>query len=215
MSSSEKRVSFQVSNSYSSLNELTSDTKNIWFACHGLGYLSRYFIRYFDHLDKKENYIISPQAPSKYYQGKDFKYVGASWLTRENTTEDTKNVLAYLDAVWDAENIPKEKKKIFLGYSQGVSVVMRWIASRKIAPDVLIIHSGGIPKELKTNDLIHLKTTNVYLVYGKDDEYLTDDRIESETTRAKSLFGKNLKIIPFEGKHEVNRKLIEEFSLKS
>lgn len=211
----EKRVGYQASNSYSSLNELTSDTKNIWFACHGLGYLSKYFIRYFDHLDKNENYIIAPQAPSKYYQGKDFKYVGASWLTRETTAEDTQNILAYLDAVWAAENIPEGKRKIFFGYSQGVSVILRWTASRKIEPNVLIIHSGGIPKELTPHDFEHLKTTKTYLVYGKNDEYLTPHRIESETSRAKSLFGENLKIIPFEGKHEVNRELIEIFSEKA
>jgi predicted esterase len=228
MPSSEKRVSFQASNSYSTLNELTPDTKNLWFACHGLGYLSRYFIRYFDHLNKEENYIISPQAPSKYYQGKDFKYVGASWLTRENTLEDTQNVLAYLDAVWEAEKSPPplagqavgssskqsqvDCKRIFFGYSQGVSVVMRWMASRKIEPDVLAIHSGGIPKELNPDDFEFLSKTKVYLIYGKQDEYLTENRIEEETGRAKALFGNKLEIIPFEGKHEVNRKLIEKIS---
>lgn len=210
MASSEKQVSYQNTNSYSTLNSLTKNTKNVWFACHGLGYLSRYFIRYFDHLDEAENYIVSPQAPSKYYQGKDFRHVGANWLTRENTQEDTKNLLNYLDAVYENEKFPNDKKLILFGYSQGVSVVARWMASRKIEAGTLVIHSGGIPKELTAKDFEFLKQTKVFLLYGTEDEYLTENRIKEESERATELFGKKLKIIPFEGKHEVNRELIAE-----
>ena len=215
MGASEKRVSYQNTNSYSSLNSLTENTKNVWFACHGLGYLSRYFIRYFDHLDEVENYIVSPQAPSKYYQGKDFRHVGANWLTRENTQEDTKNLLNYLDAVFENEGISGDKKLILFGYSQGVSVVTRWMASRKIEADALVVHSGGIPKELVPKDFEFLKETKVFLLYGTEDEYLTENRIAEETERAKSLFGKNLKILPFEGKHEVSRELIKKIAIST
>lgn len=212
MASKEKQVSYQTSNTYSTFNELTSDTKNVWIVCHGLGYLSRYFIRYFESLNEKENYIISPQAPSKYYQDKNFKYVGASWLTKENTKEETKNVLNYLDAVLEAENIPKDKKLILFGYSQGVSVISRWMASRKIACSTLILHSGGIPTELAPEDFKFMTETKVFLLYGTEDEYLTETRLKEQSARAKELFGDRLKIIPFEGKHEVNRELIEEIA---
>ena len=47
MNSTEKEIYYSVNNSYSTLNELTEATKNIWFVCHGMGYLSRYFIKYF------------------------------------------------------------------------------------------------------------------------------------------------------------------------
>lgn len=214
MAANEKQVSYTTTNSYSILNALTEKTKNVWFACHGMGYLSRYFIRYFEDLDTDENYIISPQAPSKYYQGKDFRHVGANWLTRENTLEDAKNVLSYLDSVWKEENIPQDKKTILFGYSQGVSVSMRWMASRKIEPDILVIHSGGIPKELTATDFEFLDKTKVFLVYGTEDEYLNDNRIKEERERAEKLFGEKLQILPFKGKHEVSRKLIANISEK-
>ncbi|HBY66843.1 MAG TPA: esterase, partial [Flavobacteriaceae bacterium] len=89
----EKEVSYTSTNTYTTVNTLTPKTKNIWIAFHGLGYLSRYFAKYFKHLNPEENYIIIPQAPSKYYQGSNFKHVGASWLTKENTVAETKNVL--------------------------------------------------------------------------------------------------------------------------
>ena len=39
----------------------------------------------FEILYPTENYIICPQAPSKFYLGEDFKHVGACWLTKEDT----------------------------------------------------------------------------------------------------------------------------------
>ena len=92
----EKEASYLATNTYSTLNTLTEETKNIWVVFHGMGYLSKYFIKYFSELDADENYIIAPQAPSKYYQDKDFRHVGASWLTRENTVTETQNILNYV-----------------------------------------------------------------------------------------------------------------------
>ncbi|NNL82566.1 MAG: esterase, partial [Winogradskyella sp.] len=84
MNQTEKEISYKTSNSYSTLNTLTSKTKNVWFVCHGMGYLSRFFLKYFKELDSETNYIIAPQAPSKYYiQPK--MHVGANWLTKDNT----------------------------------------------------------------------------------------------------------------------------------
>jgi len=143
----ENHVSYQTTNTYDTLNTLTKDTKNVWIACHGIGFLSKYFIRYFADLDSKENYIIAPQAPSKYYQTKAYKYVGASWLTKENTVLETENILNYLDAVFTKEAIPVEKNLILMGFSQGVSVITRWVAKRKIPANRLVIHSGSIPNE--------------------------------------------------------------------
>ncbi|WP_121666237.1 alpha/beta hydrolase [Mesonia aquimarina] len=213
MASVEKQVSYTTTNSYSTRNELTENTKNVWICCHGLGYLSRYFIHYFAQLDKEENYIIAPQAPAKYYQKSDFKHVGASWLTKEDTQQETKNVLTYLDAVLAAEKIGDDKRIILLGYSQGVSVAMRWMASRKLNIDTLVIHSGGIPKELVAEDFSFVNKTQVKLIYGTNDEYLNEERIKQETARAVELFGKErLEIIPFEGKHEVSRELIKKIA---
>lgn len=216
MKPKEIEVSYTTSNSYSTLNTLTSETKNIWFSFHGMGYLSRYFLKYFDSLDSIENYIIAPQAPSKYYQGKNFNYVGASWLTKENTASETDNILNYIDGIYKNENSSKhQKNRIVLGFSQGVSVALRWVASRKISCKSILIHSGGIPKELTARDFSFLsKSTTVYLIYGIHDEYLTEERIATEREHALRLFGNRLVILSFEGKHEVNTALLQEIALK-
>lgn len=214
MKHTEIEVSYTTTNTYTSLNTLSKTTENIWLAFHGLGYLSRYFINFFEGLNKQENYIIAPQAPSKYYQGKRFNYVGASWLTKENTILETQNVMNYTDAVAGKENVFNHLDKLIVfGFSQGVSVALRWVASRQVACKSIVIHSGGIPKELTSKDFSFLsENTPVYLIYGTEDEYLTKERIQSETEMATQLFGNRLQIIPFEGKHIVNTDLIKHIA---
>lgn len=202
MQSTQKEIFYTTKKPYSTLNTLTNKTKNVWFVCHGMGYLSRYFIHHFTQLNEEENYIICPQAPSLYYQT-GFKHVGASWLTKENTLAETQNIMNYFDAVLTEEQIPEDKNLIILGYSQGVSVATRYIKNRQLQCSQLVLHSGGLPKELIADDFKHLKA-KVSLVYGTEDEYLKAERITYETERANELFGNTVEIIPFDGKHVVN-----------
>ena len=212
MNSTEKEISYLAQNSYSTLNILTPKTKIVWFVCHGMGYLSRYFLKYFKSLDPIENYIIAPQAPNKYYQQPKM-HVGANWLTRDNTACGMQNILNYFDALIENEKLLSFPKLIVFGYSQGVSVALRYIANRKIQCVSIIVHSGGIPKELTNSDFEYLNdSTQVYLVYGTKDEYLNEERINDESKRAYELFGSKLIIKPFEGAHVVNVDFINSFT---
>ena len=47
-----------------------------------MGYLSRYFLKYFKGLNPEENYIIAPQAQSKYYVSSNFKHMSFNWWKR-------------------------------------------------------------------------------------------------------------------------------------
>ncbi len=208
----EKELSYQITNTYSVLNHFTEKTKTVWLVCHGIGYLSRYFLRHFYHLNTEENYVIAPQAQSKYYLNNQYKHVGASWLTKERTEAEIENVLTYLDGVYTAENLKNAPRLIILGYSQGVSVVTRWIASRKINCEELIMHSGKVPAELTTDNFDFLKNTNFTFIYGTEDEYLKKGIIEVEEKRLKELFPNNFEIKRYNGGHEVNTEIIAEFA---
>ncbi|WP_411894935.1 alpha/beta hydrolase [Winogradskyella sp. A2] len=204
MNLTEKETYYNTSNSYSTLNVLNKNTKNVWFVCHGMGYLSRYFLKYFKSLDPDKNYVIAPQAPSKYYQQPKM-HVGANWLTRDNTQSGMENIINYFDSIFNNEQFSSNLNFIVLGYSQGVSVALRYMIKREIQCNKLIIHSGGVPVELVNKDFSYLKKeTEVYLVYGTKDEYLNEQRIAEETKKAKELFGDKLQIIPFDGSHTVN-----------
>ena len=208
MKSTEKQVTYSTTNSYSTLNSLTNKTKNIWIVCHGIGYLSKYFIKYFNELNVDENYIIAPQAPAKYYLNETYTHIGASWLTRENTETEIKNVLNYLDEVIQTENLPADRNIIVLGYSQGVSIASRWLARRKISCNHLVIYAGFLPNELTAQDFEHLKETKFSVIYGTNDQYFSKKRVDAELDRMKQLFDSDIKIITFDGGHVVNKESI-------
>ena len=183
MNSTEKEVSYTINNSYSTLNTLSHNTKNVWIVCHGLGFLSRYFIKYFNELNPEENYIIAPQAQSKHYLKNQFKHIGASWLTKENTQNEIKNVLNYLDSVYEQERINMiNTNVIVLGFSQGVSVVTRWIAQRGIKCNSLLLYAGKLPREFSKTDFTAIK--NIKLIVGDTDAYVTPKVLEDEKTYA-------------------------------
>ncbi|GAB5474390.1 MAG: esterase [Maribacter sp.] len=212
MGRQEKQVGYRTTNTYETLNEVTGKTKNVWIVLHGIGYLSKYFLRYFEDLNPEENYVIAPQAPSKYYLKNEYKHVGASWLTKERTELEVQNVVAYLNAVYQAENIPEHCQLYILGFSQGVSIATRWVARGQIKCRSLILYAGGIPNELTPDDFSFLETNNtsVSILVGNRDEYLNAERLQQESIKMEKLFKGRAKQIIFEGGHELKKELIHQ-----
>ncbi len=213
MDQQEKRVTYTTTNSYTTLNTITDKTKNVWIVFHGIGYLSKYFLKYFNELDPEENYIIAPQAPSKYYLNNKYRHVGASWLTKENTKTEIENILDYLDAVYTAENIPAHCNLLVFGYSQGVSIATRWVIKRKLKCNHLILYAGGIPHEQTPENFAFLEgnNTKVTVLVGDKDEYINAERLKQEQEKIEALFQGRAKQILFKGGHEVKKELLNQF----
>lgn len=210
MKETTKNVSYSNTSTYETLNQLTDKTKNVWVVFHGIGYLSRYFLKYFDELPPEENYIIAPQAPSKYYLKNDYKYVGASWITKENTGQEIQNIFSYLDAVLKKEQISNNTNLIVFGFSQGVSIATRWLAKTKQSCSKLILYAGGVPEELTSSDFDYLidSQTDINIIVGNTDEYLTPKRMEIESKKIEVLFQGKAKKLIFEGGHEIKKEII-------
>ena len=208
------QVSYSHVNSFETLNKINSKTKNVWFVFHGMGYLSRYFLKYFKSLNPEDNFIICPQAPSKYYLKDNFKHVGASWLTKEDTNQEINNILQYLDRVKESIKIPENVNFILFGFSQGVSILMRWLTSREINCDKLILYAGGIPNEIKPQqvEFLDFQKTSIQIIYGNSDKYLNEERLKLEGEKRELLFGKNTEVINFEGGHEIKLELLQKIA---
>lgn len=206
----EKSVVYQNQNTYHSLNEITDRTKYVWLVFHGLGYLSKYFIEHFKHLDTNKHYIICPQAPSKYYANKEYSKVGACWLTKENTAIETDNILNYIDSIIAKEHIPKNCEFIVLGYSQGVSIAARWLARRKHYCDRLVLISGKFPYEITTQNIKHLEATKTYITIGENDPLITPEIALQEINKLISLFP-NIKKVNHDGGHRIDVTLFNSY----
>ncbi|MEM9076471.1 MAG: esterase [Bacteroidota bacterium] len=205
MSIQEKKVSYTTQNTYTTLNQLSEKTRYVWLVFHGIGYLSRYFLKHFKQLNSEQHYVIAPQAPSKYYLKNEYKYVGASWLTKENTSMETGNVMSYLEQVFKSENILEHPNLIVFGFSQGVSIALRWMARNQIRPHILALYAGGTPKELRQQDFEYLNYSEISIksIYGDKDEFLNLGRLQVEKEKLNTLFQGNYDLIKFDGGHEI------------
>jgi predicted esterase len=204
----EKWLTYPATHPYETLFARTPQTRNVWVVFHGIGFLSRYFLRYFTHLDPKENYVIAPQAPSLYYLDAEYRNVGASWLTREHTREHMANLLNYLDALSLGESLDTAPNLILMGYSQGVSVLCRWVALKKVRCSRLVLYAGKVPRELTPADFSHLgRETRVEAFAGRSDPFLENNRA-GEYDRLETLFPGNLVLTEYEGGHELLRDYI-------
>lgn len=209
MDTEKKQVRYTATNTYLTLNKFTSSTRNVWMVFHGIGFLSSNFIPYFNELNPEENYIIAPQAPSKYYLSNAYKRIGASWLTREDTAQEIANVLNFLNAVYKAVAIPNRCQLLVLGFSQGVSIATRWVALSKILCDQLVLFAGRIPEELRRQDFEFLEDhAKVTFFVGDSDEFLSPEQVDAESEKIKTLFKGSARLHIFEGGHEIKKELL-------
>lgn len=197
--------------SYSSLYERSGNTRTVWVVFHGIGYLSRFFLRHFSHLDPDRNYVLAPQAPSLYYLSDSYTHVGACWLTREETQRNMENLLGFLDGLWEAEKLGQAPRLVLFGYSQGVSVLCRWVARSRIRCDRMVLYAGRVPDELGPDHFSHLERgTRIELLYGARDPYLEKWQGDKLEHRAREVFGERLQWRPYEGGHELRQELIAD-----
>jgi hypothetical protein len=94
---------------------------------------------------------------------------------------------------------------------KGVSIAIRWLARRKITCKTVALYAGGIPNELteKDFDFLDFDVTNVKVIYGDTDEFLTPDRLKVEKIKIDNLFRGKAEIITFVGGHEMKPEIIK------
>lgn len=209
----EKWVSYAARAPYTTLNARGEATRRTWVVFHGIGYLSRYFLRHFSGLDPQVHYLIAPQAPSLYYLSDTYTHVGASWLTREHTQGHMDNLMEYLDSVLREEGIQPRDALDYFAYSQGVSVLCRWLARRPVGGGRIFLYAGKPPAELRPEAFSHLpETMPVVVVFGNQDPFLKPEDRPGLLARYRELFGDRLQVVAFDGGHELRNDLIVQLA---
>ena len=209
-----KNISISKKARYFQLGKISEQTKTIWFVFHGYGMLSKYFIKKFKNLENNQTVIISPEALSRFYIGKSYDRVGASWITKEDKLDDIDDNIAYLNSLFEltTKNIDLNSINIHvLGFSQGGATACRWILNSNIKIHSLGLWGADIPidclSEKNREKWVQFKTT---LIIGKRDEFISD---ENKAKFAKLLSSYRLKynLIEYDGTHKIIEEVLIDY----
>ncbi|MCS6807304.1 MAG: phospholipase [Bacteroidota bacterium] len=208
---------------YYSLGTLSAATREIWFVIHGYGQLAEYFLRHFCTLDNGTRFFVAPEALSRFYV-KEWTRVGAVWTTKEDRDAEVSDYVAYLQQLEHVilrqiheKGLKREEMRIWsLGFSQGVTTLLRWIVRGGFRPDRVICWAGDIPAEI---DICHYKDLfermNATFVIGSHDEFLTPERLNRHHDLLAQA-GAHLPCIRFDGGHvmdtNVLHRVVQELS---
>lgn len=182
--------------------------KTIWIVLHGYGYLAEFFIEKFEPIANSETCIIAPEALSRFYINGFGGRIGASWMTKHQREEEILDYTNYLQLLYEnvlKENHSDEPKINVLGFSQGGATACRWFASKNVPCTNLILWASVFPDDINFN--IVSSETNITLIYGNQDEFLTEDRIallRKQMEKSKI----DVSIITFDGKHDIPKEIL-------
>lgn len=197
---------------YYVLGELTERTKTVWFALHGYGQLAQYFIRRFDVLASDETVIVAPEALSRFYTDGNFGKPGATWMTREDRQVEIADYVSYLNQLYDALLDGYDRSQLtinVLGFSQGCATLGRWLADGQVRADRVVLWAGFFPNGLAdVIDPVSLADVPVTYVYGRQDEYIEQMPNAEEYLNRLQTELPHLQIVPFDGKHTVERAVL-------
>lgn len=132
-------------------------------------------------------------------------------MTSEDREAEMTDYIGYLDLLHDEIFSVVERAKVrvwALGFSQGVSTVVRWVAKGKVEPQRVVLCSGMLPAELDARQAKRLTLhAPLTLTYGDADDFALPDRVHGEEAKLKQL-GIPYEIIRFEGGHTITPDLL-------
>lgn len=213
----EKRISFEFNGRYEVLGTPGHEIEQLWIVCHGHGQLAKYFIKKFSCLNDGKHLIVAPEGLFRYYLEGFTGRVGATWMTKEDRVSDIQNYLNFLSTVFN-EIRPRLKKEVhitLLGFSQGAATISRFATQTDVDFDRLILWAGIFPPDLPPLES-HRKLSDkeCILVYGLQDQYLTEARIKEQEAIAETI-KVTPEVLTFEGAHELYENLIQQISINT
>lgn len=206
-----KHISAVKTARYYTLGNLNAETKNIWMVLHGYGMRAEDFIKPFEKIIAENDYVIAPEALSRFYAKGLSGPVGASWMTKEDRENDIANNMAYLSSIYEKDiNVYSEQAKIhLLGFSQGATTMARFVSFQKPLFQKLWICAGEIPEDVNWQHFKKLTDGGkLHIQLGKQDPLITPEHL---TKLQERLEGNEIDytLHQFDGVHEVNYSLLK------
>ena len=212
-----KNISISKKARYFQLGKISEQTKTIWFVFHGYGMLSQYFIKKFKSLENNQTVIISPEALSRFYIGKNYDRVGASWITKEDKLDDIDDNIAYLNSLFQSttKNIDLNSINIHvLGFSQGGATACRWILNSNIKINSLGLWGADIPIDcLSENNRGKWNQFKTTLIVGKKDEFISEEN-KKKFAKLLNSYNLNYDLIEYDGTHKIIEEVLIDYIQK-
>jgi len=196
---------------FSTIGKLDANTKQVWIVLHGYGQLSQYFIRKFSTLSDSGHFVIAPEALSRFYINESSGRVGATWMTKEDRLKDIENYIHYLNTLYDSFDFSGNPKLTVVGFSQGAATASRWLANGHAHADRLLLWAGIFPPDMDVlNARDSLRATEVYNIYGSEDPYLNETKLEEQKKIVEQL-RLPTKHVTFNGVHDIDSTTLSLF----
>jgi predicted esterase len=211
-----RKINTQKTARYFILGKINPAIRQVWFICHGYGQLGNYFLQQFAGLDNPSLLLVSCEGLNRFYVNGFSGRVGASWMTKEDREEEIADYVTYLDGVYqevmgEVRSLVKEEVKITaFGFSQGTATVCRWIAAQHSSFHRMVLWAGTFPPDvdLQLKKELFDRMKNI-LILGDRDEFIKNEEVSllhGRLDEAQIPY----ELIRFEGKHELNRALLEK-----
>lgn len=194
--------------------------REVWFVCHGYGQLAASFAQGFSKLVSAERIIVAPEALSRFYldsldQSAGERRVGATWMTREDRESEIGDYVGYLDTVYAAVigELPAPPARVHvLGFSQGVTTVMRWLALGTARADALTLWAGGLPHDLALDAYTErFGRMRVTVVAGERDRLVGEEPLAAARARLLAA-GIEHELIRFAGGHRLDDAVLRQLA---
>ncbi len=192
---------------------ITEQTRFVWICLHGYGGLAKYFIRHFEFLDPVQNLVIVPEGLNRYYSDEIHVRTAANWMTREDRLDEIADYILFLESLrsklgWDKN---QDIKVIYLGFSQGVATLIRWLATIKPRVDHLIMWAGTIPDDLFYENLrSYFEKIDAHFFLGDQDEYVKQINIPGAMSLIEQS-GIHAEIHNYQGNHRIDGEILNRF----
>jgi len=157
------------------------DARQVWFVCHGYGWLARDFLDEFRKLDDGSRYFVAPEGLSRHYTNHAKGMVGGSWMTREDRLSEIADYVTYLDTLYQHvfQTISRRSVSVVvLGFSQGAAAATRWISLGQAIADRLILWGEIPPPDLDLEMAWgKLESSRLTIVTGTNDRYVDPSQL--------------------------------------
>lgn len=198
---------------YFTHGHLEASTRYVWVCLHGYGQLGRCFIQRFEFLDPAKHFVIAPEGLNRFYfEGVNERPV-SNWMTREDRLDEIADFIGFLESLRSKLGYDKhpQVKIICLGFSQGVTTLLRWLHDIRPRVDHLLLWAGGLPDELLfDHQREYFSGIASHYFLGDKDPYFASISLEDKASLIQST-GLNLKLHMFHGSHTVDEHALRQW----